>query len=132
MTGVFGAQTPNTAVPDQRDFEEVPEDPRLMQAVKEFLEELEAGRRPDRRPFLERYPDLAGPLTQCLDGLELVHRAATKEKQSSSGPGAHATPSGLGDGPAANPLGDFQIVREIGRGGLGIVYEAVQLSLGRR
>ena len=49
-----------------------PDDPAVIQAVEEYLAELEAGCRPDRQRLLARYPDLAGLLAECLDGLDLV------------------------------------------------------------
>lgn len=105
---------------------EVPDDSRLLEAVQEYQRRLEAGDRLARQDILRRFPDLAEPLAACLDGLDLVHRAAPA---SASG---RAAPAALRDELSRDPLGDFQIVREIGRGGMGIVYEAVQLSLGRR
>ena len=124
--GFFEKSSP----PGRKEIPELPDDPRLMQAVQEYLKQLEAGQAPNRQEVLRRYPDLEGPLGQCLDGLELVHKAAVRKKGSQSGQGGSAP--GAGDVMPANPLGDFQIMREIGRGGMGIVYEALQLSLGRR
>ena len=43
-----------------------------------------------------------------------------------------AGPASLDSSQSPKQLGDFRIVREIGRGGMGIVFEAHQISLGRR
>src|SRR5687768_14484420 len=94
------------------------DDPRLLRAVQDYLDELEAGRRPDRRALAARFPDLAADMAPYLDALDVVHAAAPQIM----------SPAPL----SAEPLGDFRIVRELGRGGMGVVYEAVQLSLGRR
>jgi len=103
------------------------DDPRLFQAVQEYQGELEAGRRPDRLAFTARFPDLAGALAPYLDALDMVHAATGLLQQPS---GNRPTPA-VAELPP-EPLGDFHIVREIGRGGMGVVYEAVQRSLGRR
>jgi hypothetical protein len=110
--------------------ERVPDDPRIIRAVQDYLDTLEAGCKPDRQEFLTRFPTIAGPLAECLDALEFVHTVGPRLEEPAPVP---ATP---GSAPAAIdlgiPLGDFRILREIGRGGMGIVYEAEQLSLGRR
>ena len=114
-----------------RSFPDSPanDDPRLLAAVQEYTAALEAGRRPNRLEFISRHPEIAQELAACLDGLAFVHSAAA-QVQGEVGAAAH---NAAGDEPfTGRPLGDFRLVREIGRGGMGVVYEAVQLSLGRR
>src|SRR5579871_4597519 len=106
------------------EAEAVADDPRLLKAAQEYLAELEAGRRPNRLAFLDLAGEMADKLAPFLDAIDMVHGAY------SSAPNAPALPP-KGAAPI-EPLGDFRIVREIGRGGMGIVYEAVQMSLGRR
>jgi serine/threonine protein kinase/uncharacterized protein HemY len=107
------------------------EDPRITRAALEYLDALRAGRRPDRQQFLARHPDIAAALAESLDGLEFIHAAASHLHRSVLEPPLSASAE-LADLPASANLGDFRIVCEIGRGGMGVVYEAEQLSLGRR
>src|SRR4051812_2800712 len=103
------------------------EDPRVAEVLQEYLGQLEVGGRPDRTAFLARYPELAPTLTEAMDGLDFLHGAVCSGPSTSIAP---ALTSDRGSPPAL--LGDFRIVREVGRGGMGVVYEAEQLSLGRR
>jgi len=86
----------------------------LAGILDQYMADLQAGKAPDRAQLLAAHPDLTAQLEGCLPGIEFIHRAtgaAAKEPEN---------------------LGEFRIVREIGRGGMGVVYEAEQTSLRRR
>ena len=102
------------------------DDPRVASALAAYLAELEAGRRPSREELLERNPEIAEALADCLDVVEFVHSAAGAGSSDVPLPPAKETL------PPDTILGEYRLVREIGRGGMGIVYEAEQVSLGRR
>jgi hypothetical protein len=108
------------------------DDPEVVAAINAYLSELQQGGFPSRLKLLERFPELAEPLAACLDSLDFMHRVAP-QLWTSSEPGLDRSNS---QGPAETEkrltLGDFRIIREIGHGGMGIVYEATQLSLDRR
>jgi serine/threonine protein kinase/Tfp pilus assembly protein PilF len=110
------------------------DDRRVIQALEDYRAALDAGLKPNRREFQERYPDIAEVLAGCLAALEFVHSAAPGLSRAGQDRGADcqaALPSAATD-QATGTLGDYRLVREIGRGGMGIVYEAEQISLGRR
>src|SRR5262249_41809622 len=106
------------------------DNPGVVTALEEDIAALEAGEPPDRDAFLACHNDVAGPLAECIDGLEFIRAAALRVRDASGG-GSVVTAEAAMLQPEA-PLGDFRILREIGRGGMGVVYEAMQLSLGRR
>ncbi len=107
-----------------------PEDPRLARAIEDYLAAERAGERPNRDEFLALHPEIAAELAECLDGLAFIQGVGPQLRHALGGLSNIGDPGD--DRPPPGPLGDFRIVRELGRGGMGVVYEAEQLSLGRR
>jgi len=106
------------------------DDPRVVLALEEYLAARERGEWPDRRDFLARHAPVAARLAECLESLERLEQAVhhfDPSRLEETGPFLAAS---LDLSPPTR-LGDYQIIRELGRGGMGIVYEAVQVSLGR-
>jgi serine/threonine protein kinase len=96
----------------------------LEALAAEYMDRQRRGERPAIDEYTQRHPELAEQIRDLFPTIAALE--GWKLDRTPQGPPALA--------PAIRTLsylGDFRIIREIGRGGMGIVYEAEQESLGR-
>lgn len=98
----------------------------LYELLDEFSSRLQQGEDVDEDSFIARHSEYADDLRRLLPAARALANLGGSVP-SRDGTAPHRT----GELPIEE-LGDFRLIREIGRGGMGVVYEAHQVSLGRR
>lgn len=91
----------------------------------EFAARQRQGECPSIDEYVTRHPEFADEIRSILPTISALEKWKAKQQRTRDG---RVTLAGW----RLEQLGDFRIIREIGRGGMGIVYEAEQRSLSRR
>jgi eukaryotic-like serine/threonine-protein kinase len=99
-------------------------DAELVALAEEFATRQRNGERPRLEEYCDRHPSLADDIRSLFPAMVELERVKVDA-------GADLAVD-VAEAPPIKEMGDFRLLREVGRGGMGVVYEAEQISLGRR
>ncbi len=94
----------------------------IEQLTEEFMDRLRRGERPSISEYVRNNATLSDEIREVFPALAMLERIGAPPDD----PGQLRA-----SGPTLEQLGEYRILREVGRGGMGVVYEAVQAPLGR-
>lgn len=104
---------------------------RFDEVAELFSQQLRRGDCPDIEEFVSKYPRLENKIRQLFPVLQIMESDGSCPDEWHNLESIESYLNEHVDNPAGLELGDFRVVREIGRGGMGVVYLAEQKSLGR-
>jgi WD40 repeat protein len=112
------------------------QDARVHEAIVAYLAAVEAGQTPDREELLSRHPEVADELRAFFADYDRIQALAAPLRIEAPPTRAEAPTLGQDSAPptpgaTVRYFGDYELLEEIARGGMGVVYKARQVSLNR-